>query len=66
MTCSSHAFVWHAERAISVLLSQYTASMASGVTQVIHRCEEAQECGYLGKWEAFRVIQIDRFLLSKL
>jgi hypothetical protein len=45
----SHAVVWRSLAGISVLHFHYGAAMASGVTRVIHRCEEAQESGYLGK-----------------
>jgi len=49
VVCGSHAVVWRSLADISVLLFHYGADMASGVTRVIHRCEEAQESGYLGK-----------------
>lgn len=49
VVCGSHAVVWRSLAGISVLLFHYGAAMASGVTRVIHRCEEAQESGYLGK-----------------
>jgi hypothetical protein len=45
----SHAVVWRSLAGISVLIFHYGAAMASGVTRVIHRCEEAEESGYLGK-----------------
>jgi hypothetical protein len=45
----SHVVVWRSLAGISVLLFHYGPAMASGVTRVIHRCEEAQESGYLGK-----------------
>jgi hypothetical protein len=49
VVCGSHAVVWRSLAGISVLIFHYGAAMASGVTRVIHRCEEAQETGYLGK-----------------